>query len=284
MTLRVGEYPRASHLIAHLSDTHFTTPAEPLLYGVADSRAHLAELLAGLAASGARPDALLFTGDLADTGDRAAYRSLRAVVEPAAALMGARVIWAMGNHDDRARLRAELADQAPSAEPYDHVVMLGGLRIVVLDSTVPGEHHGELSVPQLRWLRAVLAERAPEGTLLAMHHPPLPSVQNLAALVELRDQAALAAVLRGTDVRGILAGHLHHSMSGTFAGIPVSVASATCYTQDLQTPLGGTRGRDGAQAFNLVHVYPDTVTHSVVSIGEDATVGSARGQKLELVL
>ena len=78
---------------------------------------------------------------------------------------------------------------------------------------------------------------------------------DLAVLVELRDQAGLAAVVRSSDVRTILAGHLHYSTTATFAGIPVSVASATCYTQDLNVPVGGTRGRDGAQAFNLVHVY-----------------------------
>jgi 3',5'-cyclic AMP phosphodiesterase CpdA len=108
---------------------------------------------------------------------------------------------------------------------------------------------------------------APDGTLLAMHHPPVPSVLDLAASVELRDQAALARVLRGTDVRSIIAGHLHYSSTATFAGIPVSVASATCYTQDLNVPVGGTRGRDGARAFNLVHFYPDTVLHSVVPLG-----------------
>ncbi|MBZ2194766.1 phosphodiesterase [Occultella gossypii] len=273
MTLRAAEYPRARHLLVHLSDTHFVPPAERLLAGVADVRAHLSELLAGLESSDVRPAALLFTGDLADRGEVDAYRSLREVVEPVARRLGAEVIWAMGNHDDRAVMRAELLDGPPSSEPHDRVVQLGGLRVVVLDSTVPGWHHGELRPAQLAWLSSVLAEPAPEGTILAMHHPPVPCAQDLAVTVELRDQGALAEALRGSDVRAILAGHLHYSTSATFAGIPVSVASATCYTQDLRTPRRGTRGRDGAQAYNLVHVYADTVMHSVVPIGEHPTVG-----------
>jgi 3',5'-cyclic-AMP phosphodiesterase len=272
MTLRPAEHPRPRHFLVHVSDTHFVPPGD-LLGGVADSHAHLAELLEGLEATGVHPEALLFTGDLADTGDVGAYRDLRAVVEPVAARIGARVVWAMGNHDDRARLRTELLGEPASGAPYDHVVMLGGLRLIVLDSTVPGWHHGELEPAQLEWLRAVLAEPAPEGSLLALHHPPVPCVQDLAVTVELRDQAALADVLRGSDVRSILGGHLHYSTSATFAGIPVSVASATCYTQDLQTPGRGTRGRDGAQGFNLVHVYDHTVMHSVVPIGRFRTVG-----------
>ena len=112
----------------------------------------------------------------------------------------------------------------------------------------------------------MLATPAPLGTILAMHHPPVPSVLPLAASVELRDQARLEPVLRGTDVRAIIAGHLHYSTFATFAGIPVSVASSTCYAQDLTVPIGGTRPQDGAQAFNLVHVYDDTVVHSVVPV------------------
>ncbi len=96
----------------------------------------------------------------------------------------------------------------------------------------------------------------------------------MAVTVELRDQASLGRVLKGTDVRAILAGHLHYSTNATFVGIPVSVASATCYTQDLTVCAGGTRGRDAAQACNLVHVYPDTVVHSVVPLGGGKTVGT----------
>lgn len=272
MTSRSAEHPRPGHFLVHISDTHFVRP-EALLHGLADSKDHLATLLAGLEAAGVPPEALVFTGDLADRGEADAYRSLRSVVEPVADRLGARVIWAMGNHDDRAAVRRELLDEPAGTAPLDHVVMLGGLRVIVLDSTVPGWHHGELEPAQLTWLRDVLAEPAPEGSILAMHHPPVPCVQDLATVVELRDQAALAEVLRGSDVRAILGGHLHYSTSATFAGVPVSVASATCYTQDLQTPGRGTRGRDGAQAFNLVHVYADTVMHSVVPIGEHPTVG-----------
>jgi len=84
------------------------------------------------------------------------------------------------------------------------------------------------------------------------------------AIIELQNMQRLADVIRGTDVRGILAGHLHHSMSGMFAGIPVSVAAATCYTIDPSAPVGSLLGVDGAQSINLVHLYDDQVLHTVV--------------------
>lgn len=268
MFRRDAEYPRADHVLVHISDTHLLG-GDAKLYDRVDSAARLRELLAALEGTGRRPAALVFTGDLADRGEPEAYRELAEIVEPVAARLGARIIWAMGNHDDRAAFRTALLDEPTDAAPIDRVHWIDGLRIICLDTSVPGAHHGEVDPEQLDWLARELAEPAIDGTILVMHHPPIPSLLDLAVSVELRDQHRLAAVLRGSDVRTILAGHLHYSSTATFAGIPVSVASASCYTQDLLVPAGGTRPRDGARSFNFVQVYPETVLHCVVPI-EDA--------------
>jgi Icc protein len=267
-----AEHPRPRHFLLHLSDPHLLGGPDPL-YGAVDSEAKLIQLFDEVRASGARPEAVIFTGDLADQGDPQAYAKLRAIVDPACEDMGAQVIWAMGNHDNRANFRTGLLDEPASDAPVDRSYFINGLRIITMDTSVPGYHHGELSPSQLGWLTRQLDTPAPDGTILALHHPPVPSVLDLAVLVELRDQASLASVVRNSDVRTILAGHLHYSTTATFAGIPVSVASATCYTQDLNVAVGGTRGRDGGQAFNLVHVYEHTIVHSVVPLGNAATVG-----------
>ncbi|MHC2999436.1 phosphodiesterase [Microbacterium sp. HJ5] len=269
--MRTAEYPAPERILLHLSDTHLRAGGARL-FDLVDAAEHLAQTLSVIEASGVRPNAVVFTGDLADLGERDAYADLRALVEPFAARIGARLFWVMGNHDDRATFRETLLDELGAAEPIDRVDELDGLRIVTLDSTVPGHHHGELTDDQLAWLAGVLATPAPLGTILAMHHPPVPSVLPLAASVELRDQSRLAAVLRRSDVRAIIAGHLHYSTFATFAGIPVSVASSTCYAQDLTVPTGGTRPQDGAQAFNLVHLYDDTVVHSVVPVDAPRTL------------
>jgi len=272
------EHPAPDRVIIHLSDTHLRG-GDQLLAGTLDSIARLRSTIARLEDSGERPDALVVTGDLADRGEPEAYAVLRSILEPAAARLGARIIWAAGNHDDRSALRTRLLDEEAGTAPLDRTTWIGGLRIIALDTTVPGHHHGHLDAGQLDWLRRELATPAPDGTILAMHHPPVASVQALAILVELRGQAALADVLRGTDVRTILAGHLHYSTFSTFAGIPVSVASATCYTQDLAAGadadwgIRSTRGRDDAQAYNLVHVLPETVVHSVVPVAGGESVG-----------
>ncbi|MFF2108354.1 phosphodiesterase [Rhodococcus koreensis] len=267
----MSQYGEPDHYILHVSDTHFVTDGD-LLHDRVDSDAHLSRLFERLEKTGQRPEAIVFTGDLADMGEPEAYVRLRRLVEPAAERLGATVIWVMGNHDARPAFRSGLLDAEPTQDSVDAVVDVNGLRIIVLDSTVPGFHHGLISDEQLAWLTEVLAEPAPHGTLLALHHPPVPSPLPAMEQVELQDQHRLETVLAGTDVRGILAGHLHYSTTCTFAGIPVSVASATCYTQDLLVELGGLRGLDGAQGFNMVHVYRDRVLHTVVPLEVSPTV------------
>jgi Icc protein len=287
MSLRTAEHPRPDHFILHLSDTHFV--ADGRLYGAVDSEDNLRRLFDEVEASGGRPEAIVITGDLADKGHPVAYENLKAIVEPAAERLGAQVVWVMGNHDDRGAFRDGLLGQSHLADeqkraPVDRVYDVNGLRIIALDSTVPGLHHGEISEAQLDWLAEELSVPAPHGTILALHHPPVPSVLDLAVLVELRDQAGLAEVLHGSDVRSIIAGHLHYSSTALFAGIPVSVASATCYTQDLNVPVGGTKARDGAQSFNLVHVYENTVLHSVVPLGAYSQVSYITAEETAAIL
>lgn len=265
-----GQHPPARRTIVHLSDTHLLA-GDARLGGRYDVGANLAATLAAVERTGICPDALVFTGDLTDLGEPEAYRALRAAVEPVAERLGAPIVWVAGNHDERPALRRDLLGLEPTEEPVVGVWDLGGLRLVVLDSTVPGWHHGDLDDAQLRWLADVLAEPAPLGTLLALHHPPLPSHIPFFDILELRRQRELADVVAGSDVRGILAGHLHHSTTGMFAGVPVSVAAATCYTMNLQRPAVAVNGMDAGQSFHLVHVYDDTITHAVVPVVEAET-------------
>ncbi|WP_159499920.1 phosphodiesterase [Microbacterium sp. 18062] len=270
-SVRFGQHPPARRTIVHVSDTHLLADDRPLA-GRYDTQGNLVRTIEAIERLGIAPDALVFTGDLTDLGEAEAYAALRRTVEPAAARLGAPVVWVAGNHDERGPLRAGLFGEEPGEEPITSVHDLGGLRLIVLDSTVPGWHHGEIDATQLRWLGEVLAEPAPLGTILALHHPPLPSHIPFFDILELRDQGRLAEVVAGSDVRAILAGHLHYSTSGTFAGVPVSVAAATCYTMDLARPAETVNGMDAGQSFHLVHVYDDTVTHAVVPV-VDAEAG-----------
>jgi Icc protein len=270
--IQLGQHPDPLHTIAHISDTHFLAEGA-LLYGSVTTEKNLRQALAQLTKSGVNPEAIVFTGDLADLGQPDAYKRLRAIVDPVAEELGAQVVWVMGNHDERLQYSKELFDVAGSEAPQDRVYDIGGLRIISLDTTVPGFHHGALDPAQLDWLAGILSEPAPHGTLIAVHHPPIPEPLLWAmAMLELDGQDAFADVVRGTDVIGILGGHLHYTTHSVFADIPVSVAAATCYTMDLADGAKLLSGVDANQAFNIVSVYDSQVVHTVIPLGSATEV------------
>jgi 3',5'-cyclic-AMP phosphodiesterase len=278
--MQLGRYPAARHVVAHVSDTHLLAAGAPL-GGVADTVTALERTTAQLARLGGTLDAIVVTGDVTDLGEPDAYYRTRSALEPLAGATGAELIWVMGNHDERAAFRSELLDEPATDQPVHHVVQVGGLRIIALDTSVPGYHHGALDAASLAWLDAVLADPAPEGTLIAMHHAPIATPLSLMDVLELRDQDELADIVRGRDVRMILGGHLHYATSGMFAGIPVSVAGATAYTMDISAPPGELVGIDGGRSFTLVHVYDDSIVTSVVPVGPFPVVTSFGEEFLE---
>jgi 3',5'-cyclic-AMP phosphodiesterase len=272
--VQYGQFPDPRFTIAHLSDVHLLSPGRKQ-YDAIVPEAGLLLVLERLSRLALAPDALVFTGDLADKAEPSAYARLRELVEPAAAEMGAQVVWVMGNHDERAAyakglFARDLSDLAEVAVPaQDAVYDVGGLRIVALDTSVPRYHHGELSDEQLTWLADVLSTPSEHGTVLALHHPPIPvPMVPQAAVIELHDMDRLADVLTGSDVRVIAGGHYHYSTHSTFAGIPVTVASASCYTTDVAPRNRLISGVDGHQAFAMLHLYDDRVVTTVVPLAE----------------
>lgn len=279
--VQFGQYPAPRLAIAHISDVHLLAGGRRQ-YGAIDTERGLSAALDRVARLDPPPRALVFTGDLADRAEPDAYARLSDLVGPVAARLGAQVVWVIGNHDEREPFARELRGLSDDG-PQDQVVEVDGVRIIALDTTVPGYHHGEISPGQLAWLGETLSTPAEHGTILAMHHPPIPvPTVEPAAIIELLDQDRLAEVIAGTDVRQILGGHFHYSSHSTFAGIPVSVASATCYATD-PAPLDRLiSGVDGHRAFNAVHLYDDRIVHTVVPVdaapevtGESAELRSA---------
>ncbi|MQY17148.1 metallophosphoesterase [Nocardia macrotermitis] len=233
--------------IIQLTDTHIRAAGE-LLHGCVDTMANLNVVLDGLR-NGTRIDALVLSGDLTDNGSPEAYRRLAAAVEPVAAELGAAVVYAMGNHDERVAFGVELlgmdAEGLDPEQPHDSVVMVEGLRIVALDSSSQGCHNGHLDADQLEWLAAQLSTPAPRGTLLVLHHPPIPSANPAAEVLKLQRAEELAAVVVGTDVRMIVCGHNHFTAASSLAGIPVWLGPAVAYRLDPMAPEGRHRGISG---------------------------------------
>lgn len=257
------------HTIIQISDTHIVPEGE-LLHDRVDTAANLTAALDAVEKLATAPDAVLLSGDLTDTAAPAAYQRLRAIVESFGERTGIPVLYAMGNHDERAAFRAGLLD-TDGVEPYDYTRMLGDLRLIVLDSTVPGKHHGELTDEQLSWLSEELSTSAPSGTVLALHHPPMDSPIPLMSEFAFHGADRLAEVLRGSDVRIVVSGHAHYPSAGLLGGVPVWISGASAYTQDVLIGENGLRGIVGG-ACTRIDVFAETAIATSIPIGVQETV------------
>lgn len=106
-----------------------------------------------------------------------------------------------------------------------------------------------MSSAQLRALRELLREPAPNGTVLAPHHPPIhTATAPHTRLAGLRNSSDLADVMRGTDVVAVLCGHFHHQLSGNLARVPVWASPGVVTRIDLTSPPQVVRAVLGASA------------------------------------
>ena len=153
--------PNAStFLIAQISDLHLKAGGKPS-YGVVDTLAALRRAVEHLNASQPRTDVVVISGDLVDFGQPEEY----AVLRPELDRLHMPYYLVPGNHDDRGHLLAAFADHAYLPQlaeaPLDWVVDSHPLRLIGLDTTIPGSHGGQLQDSQLRWLCLLYTSPSP---------------------------------------------------------------------------------------------------------------------------
>ena len=239
----------ASYLVVQISDLHLTA-SRSLSSGVRP-RDNLLSGLRLLEAAAIRPDVYLLTGDLADTGDGDCYDDLAGILAEAARRSDASVIVLPGNHDDRDTFRRHLHPGGGpvypegNSGPVNQTHWRDGLRIIALDSTVPGEDYGNLDDQSLGYLRSELATAAPDGTIVALHHPPIPSPIQPMTRIALRNPERLRDTIAGSDVRIVVCGHNHHAALGTLGGGPGLGLPRDCLPggHDQHAGLPGQAGR-----------------------------------------
>ena len=181
-----------------------------------------------------KPDVVLITGDLTESGMPAEYANLAALIRRD---LPPPVYVIPGNHDRRDNFRDALArlpgvTSDPSYVQYavdDHPV-----RLVMLDTVVFGFGHGELRHDQLIWLDRTLAAAPDKPTMVAMHHPPFGCGIAHMDRIALREPEAFAAVIaRHPQVRRIVCGHHHRSIFAQLGQAVVSIAPSVAHQVEL---------------------------------------------------
>lgn len=225
--------------ILHLSDTHLYGDGR-LHYGLVDTLAALDRVLVRAGELEA-VDLVVASGDLSDDGSAASYRLLRDRLEPWAAERGAVIAYAMGNHDLPDAFEEVLG-------PRETVQEVRGFRVVTVDSTVPRAGYGMLGDERIERLRETLSSPSGHGTVVVLHHPPVPPTTGLFDTLRLVDAQPLLEVCSASDVRLILSGHYHHALVTEAGprGIAVVVAPAVANTTDVLWPAPRERAERGA--------------------------------------
>lgn len=268
-------------LVAQLSDPHILQAGADTARGVdqpdgaatssgIDTEGFLHRSVEAVLALDPAPDLVLCTGDLTNDGTAGQYANLARLLAPLP--MPVRLM--CGNHDRRAALRAAFADHqylngTAGDGPCDYVVdELAPLRMVVLDSLIPGQDGGRLDAGQLAWLDEQLGAEPTRPTMVALHHPPFATgIAHMDAMaLEPVSTEGLASVLRRHQhVQRLICGHLHRAVTVAFAGTVAMSAPSTAHAIALHL---GPAGAEGAWTLEppamLLHLWsPATglVTH-----------------------
>ncbi|MDB5809034.1 MAG: cpdA [Betaproteobacteria bacterium] len=233
--------PSDSMLICQISDMHLMTDGK-LAYGVVDTAAHLRRCIEHILKLPQQPDFVVMTGDLVDSGKPEQYALLREIIAP----LSMPVYLIPGNHDERQALRESFPDHSYLNQfpPFiQYVIEEHELRIVAIDTVIPGNDGGELCAQRLEWLALTLATAPQRPTLLLMHHPPFATQIDFMDDIGLAGPEALAQIVqKHPQIERILCGHLHRPIHARFAGTLACTAPSTAHqiTLDLTPAAPGT--------------------------------------------
>ncbi|HCL85560.1 MAG TPA: phosphodiesterase [Comamonadaceae bacterium] len=227
----------SSTFLVQLTDPHIREPGR-LAYGRIDTAPYLRRAVHSVLELRQAPDAVIITGDLCDFGRSAEYAHLAELLSPLGQLP---VYLLPGNHDDGMQLRRSFPQHAYLQGDGDFVqysVRVGPLRVLALDTTVPGHSHGALCQRRLQWLERELATSTGEPVVIAMHHPPFRTlIGHMDKIGLLQGSAELEAIIaRHPNVQRIICGHLHRTIDVRFGGTIASTAPSPAHqvALDLQ--------------------------------------------------
>ena len=256
--------------ILQLSDTHLRGDNK-LSFRVVDTKRCLDSTVAYLKGMVQKPDIIVLSGDLADSGDLNAYHLLF----EAFSALNIPVYALPGNHDRRDRMQTVLQDWCPSdpkvAPHICYTVEKDDLRLIVLDSMHPGSHSGHFFPAVESWLVDELGKRPDVQTLLFMHHPPFST--GLGVMDEpFENQQRFADVVAANPQVRLCFGHMHRPIITQWQGRLCVTAPSAAMQIDLDlSPEGGDTFRMEAPGYLLHHWENQTLNTHVCQIPTDVT-------------
>ncbi len=247
----------ASKIIV-FTDTHMATNPRK---GRPEPNARLAAGLKHVSTFNADADCIIFCGDLTHEGDALSYELLQSRLQDTALP----VHLMLGNHDNRETFRYVFPDAPVDENGFiQQVIDLPDMRLVLLDTLFgppyqyPESHAGYLCEARLAWLDRQLTQAADKPCCIFMHHPPHDTGFPAMDQIKLRNgEEFYACIARHSNVKHLICGHIHRTISGTHNGLPFSVFKSTVGQMPMQfTSLDSTVENDEPAAYGIVFFTP----------------------------
>jgi Icc protein len=215
-------------LIGQLSDIHLKENNAPA-YRVADTESRLIKTGDYILRNNFEPDLFIITGDISDDGSLDSYARLKSFLEK----INVPSFVIPGNHDHKENMIRVFADHSyfnnaviDDGQKYlCYAIEKFSLRLIGLDTAIPGRHGGGLVPECLKWLESTLSEKPDDPTFLFMHHPPFASGIGHMDKEPFINRDKLAYIIRqNPQVVRLTCGHIHRSMTVEFGGKPAVVS------------------------------------------------------------
>ncbi len=219
-------------IIAQITDTHVSLPGSDM-DKISDTVGHLKRAVVHMNTHPNKPDGVLITGDIVDSGKIEEYQRVKVICDQ----LDMPYYLIPGNHVDRTTMRSVFSD-------HDYLGTNGFIqyaldqwpvRVLMLDSSIPGQPGGELCAERLQWLDDQLAGQPDKPTMICIHHPPFRTGMIKMDDMGLTDKHMLGQIVEKYDnIERVLSGHLHRSIEKKFYGTIAQICPSTAHQVTLE--------------------------------------------------
>ncbi len=203
-----------------------------------DTAVYMTQLVEHINAHHADAAYCLFIGDLADEGELGAYKRFKQLIAP----LLVPPLLMIGNHDNRENFQTIFPQAHKDENNFVQFTLDLGTqyRLIALDSlNAPPydtleRHVGFLCLQRLSFLEESLQTAGERTVIIAMHHQPFRiGLPGMDVIRLFNGEAFMELNGRFPNVKMLLMGHNHRTISGVVDGLPFS-----CFKSlDAQTPL-----------------------------------------------
>lgn len=208
--------------ILQITDLHLLTKSGMEMSGI-NTEQSFCQVLQYAHNQHSKFDLILVTGDLTQDPCQFAYQRIYEELEK----YQSKAVCLPGNHDEPKLMEQFISGKQINCDKH---VLFENWQIINLNSKKQGSEGGYLASEEIDFLTYALKEHPDLNTLIAVHHPPLPTQSAWldTMMIENRD-ALFLAIDKYPQVKIITCGHIHQELEITKNNALILGTPSTCF-------------------------------------------------------